>query len=208
MALPPSKPRGYFEKLLAVDCETTGLTFGVDDPSIGHQAVSWGMIVTDFKTLKPIDELYVEIKWNAESKAARKKDPSFGKRAEEIHGLSYEYLEKNALSEEEAVVEIMNFLLPHWGPTSCIPLLGHNVVTFDLWFLKRTTRPYGIELKHGSRHYDTNTISGICWGEFNSDDLFTACGLGEREAHNALEDARNSLESARLTRMIFNEGLK
>ena len=208
MTLPKSKPRGYFEKLLAIDCETTGLTFGGDDPSVGHQAVSWGLIVTDFKTLKPIDELYIEIKWNDTSKAARKKDPSFGKRAEEIHGLSYDYLEKNGMSEEEAVVEIMNFLLPNWSPETCIPLLGHNVIAFDMWFLKRMTRAHGINLKHGSRHYDTNTIGGLCWREFNSDDLFSACGLGQRNDHNALEDAKCSLESARITRMIFEEGLK
>jgi len=208
MALPKSKPRGYFEKLLALDCETTGLTFGGDDPSVGHQAVSWGLIVTDFKTLQPIEELYVEVKWNDISKAARKKDPSFGKRAEEIHGLTYEYLEKNGLDEEEAVVQMVSMIMKHWGPTSCIPLLGHNVVSFDMWFLKRMTRAYDINLKHGARHFDTNTIGGICWQNFNSDDLFASCGFEDRGEHNALDDAKNSLESARLTRMIFNEGLK
>ena len=208
MPLPKSKPRGYFEKLLALDCETTGLTFGGDDPSIGHQAVSWGLIITDFKTLKPIEELYVEIKWNDISKAARKKDPAFGKRAEEIHGLTYDYLEKNGVDEEEAVVQLVSMIMKYWSPESCIPLLGHNVIAFDMWFLKRMTRAHGISLKHGARHYDTNTLAGMCWQEFNSDDLFNACGLETRGSHNALEDAKHSLESARITRMIFQEGLK
>ena len=208
MPLPKSKPRGYFEKILTIDCETTGLTFGGDDPSVGHQAISWGAIVTDFKTLEPVEELYIEVKWNDQSKAARAKDPSFGKRAEQIHGLTYNYLEENGVDEEEAVVQLVSMLMKYWSPDSCIPLLGHNVIAFDMWFLKRMTRAHGINLKHGSRHYDTNTVAGLCWEEFNSDDLFAACGLEDRGDHNALEDARNSLESARLTRMIFKEGLK
>ena len=49
-----NKPRGYFEKILAMDCETSGLNFNAVDPSDGFQSVSWGFAVADAQTLKPI----------------------------------------------------------------------------------------------------------------------------------------------------------
>lgn len=208
MASPKDKPRGYFEKLLAMDCETTGLTFNSDDPSVGHQAISWGLIVADAATLKPIEELYLEIKWNEDSVAARQKDPSFGKRAEQVHGLSKSYLDENGITETEAVEKIGSLIMKYWGPEVSIRTLGHNVATFDLWFFKRLFRKFGIELKFGNRHYDTNSIGFATFGTFNSDDLFEACGLNARGDHNALHDAKYALESARRIKLIFNKGLE
>ena len=84
------KPRGYFEKLLAMDCETTGLAINKDDPSYNpdtkeeYQAVSWGLVVADAATLKPIEKMYIEIQWNGTS--------VWDNRAQKIHGLSREHL--------------------------------------------------------------------------------------------------------------------
>jgi len=82
-----NEPRGYFEKLLAMDCETTGLKYNADDPSGGYQAVSWGLIVANALTLKPIEEMYIEIKWNGMS--------TWSQEAEQVHGLTKEHLNKN-----------------------------------------------------------------------------------------------------------------
>jgi hypothetical protein len=207
MSTVDDKPIGYFEKVLAIDCESTGLVFNSDDPSVGHQSVSWGFVVADGKTLKPIEELYVEIKWNEETKLARKKDSTFGKKAETVHGLTYEYLEENGLTEEEAVAQIATLILKYWGPENKICLLGHNVVTFDLWFLKRLFRTFEIELRFGNRHVDTNSVGYVNWETYTSDELFETVGLPVRGEHNALDDAKYSLESARRTRLIFNKAL-
>lgn len=194
------KPRGYFEKILAIDCETSGLKFNADDSSEGFQSVSWGMIVADAKTLKPIEELYLEIKWNGESE--------WSERAQQVHGLSKEYLEENGVSEEEAVVAIGNLIAKHWGPEVSIRCLGHNVATFDIWFLKRLFRKFGMELKFGNRHIDTSTIGFVNWNVFTSDELFEVVGLPVRGEHNSLEDARMSLEAARRTRVLFQTVLE
>lgn len=198
------KPTGYFEKLLAMDCETTGLDWNGDDPSNGHQAVSWGFIVADGKTLKPIEELYVEIKWNDESKAARKADPEFGKEAGRIHGLTYDYLEQNGVTEEEAVVLIANMIIKYWGPTCLIKALGHNVQMFDIPFLRAMFKRHGIVLPLGSRHYDSNSAGFIAVGSYTSDALFDTMGFDSRDSHNALEDTRMSLESCRRIRLIWD----
>lgn len=200
------KPRGYFERVLAVDCETTGLAVNQDDPSYNpktgeeYQAISWGLIVADAQTLTPIEEMYVETQWNGVS--------VWDDRAQKIHGLSKEYLEKNGFTEQETVEAIGTLIMKYWGPTVSIRTLGHNVVSFDIWFLKRLFRRHDIELRFGSRHIDTSTLGFVNWGTFNSDDLFSAVGFDARGDHNALDDARMSLESARVTKLIFNKCLE
>jgi len=203
MSSPKDKPRGYFKYLLTIDCETTGLNFETDDPSDGQQTVSWGVIVADATTLKPVEDLYVEIKWNEESIRKREEDPSFGKKAEKIHGLTQDYLEQNGVTEEEAVTQIANLILKYWGPTVSVRTLGHNVHTFDMPFLRSMFRRVGIELKFGNRHYDTNSLGFMVYETFNSDDLFSIIGFDERGQHNALEDAHMALKSARVTRKLF-----
>lgn len=199
--------RGYFQFLLAIDCETSGMFYNNDDPSYDpktgqtFQSVSWGLIVADGLSLEPIDSKYIEIKWNGESLWSQK--------AQEVHGLSLDYLEKNGLTEEEAVVEIGELILKYWGPDGNIRCLGHNVVTFDLWFLKRLTRKFDINLKFGSRHIDTCSIGFATVGAYNSDDLFETLGFGSRDQHrhNALDDARLALRSVQMIRKLWNKSI-
>lgn len=202
-----TKPRGYFEKVLAIDVETSGLVFShdSDDPSINsetgetYQIVSIGLIVASSLTFKPIEELYLEIKWDGVSKWSTK--------AEAVHGLSKEYLEQNGVSAEEAVEAIGNLILDYWGTDSPVCLLGHNVSSFDIWFFKRLLRSVGINLRFGSRTVDTNAIGLATFGTFNSDDLFELVGMGVRDPakHNALDDARMALAVCRFTKELWTE---
>lgn len=214
MATQKGKPKGYFQHVLAIDCETTGLCYNNDSPVYNpqtgerHQTVSWGIIVADALTLKPVEELYVEIKWNEESKKQRKINPEFGKSAEKIHGLTRSYLNKNGIDEEEAVLKIGELVLKYWGPTVCVRTLGHNVHLFDLLFLRDMFDRHGIKLNHGNRHYDTNSAGFLTFGTWNSNDLFSVVGFEERKDHNALDDAKMALESARIIRMLFQRCLE
>lgn len=214
MATQKGKPRGSFDYMLAIDCETTGLCLNyetpVANPKTGerHQAISWGIIVADAKTLKPIEKLYIEVKWNKASKAQRKEDSSFGTKAEQIHGLDFQYLEKNGVTEEEAVIQIGNLIVKYWGPTVSIRTLGHNVHLFDLPFLRDLFERMGVPLSFGNRHYDTNSIGFATLGTFNSDDLFEAVGFEKRGDHNALTDAEQALEATRIIRTIFRSALE
>jgi hypothetical protein len=191
--------KGWFGKVLAMDCETSGINVNSDDPSVGYQAVSWGLVVADAETLKVIDELYVEIKWNGEAK--------WEKKAEAVHGLSKEHLDVNGLSEEEAVVEIANFVYKHWPPDAefssqrSIRCLGHNVATFDVWFMRQLFRKFEMEFKTGNRFIDTSTLSWAVFDCFNSDDAFELVGV-ERKEHNALEDAKASLALTKMVRTL------
>ena len=196
--------RGFFSKVLAMDCETSGLNGKNHDPSIGYQAVSWGFVVADADTLQPIDKLYIEIKWNGEA--------AWEKKAEAIHGLSKEYLEVNGVSEQEALVEIANFIYKHWDPNSefssqrCVRCLGHNVATFDVWFLRQLFEKFEMPLITGNRFIDTSTIAWAVFDCFNSDDAFELIGV-ERKLHNSLEDAEASLALVRTTRQLSRKML-
>lgn len=194
------KPRGYFEYVLAFDSETTGVAVGQLDPTTRadgeyYQMVSAAFILADVKTLKPIDRLYVEIKWNGESR--------WESGAESVHGLSKEYLEKNGMSEEEAVVEIGNFLLKYYSPESDIRLLGHNVATFDRYFLSHLFERHGIKLKFGNRHIDSFALGVTLLEAYNSDDLFETLGMKSRDAHNAMEDTEMTLKAVRMMKKMF-----
>lgn len=196
------KPRGYFKYILAMDCESTGLFFNNDDPSIEgdayHMAVSWGLIVLDADTLAEVDRLYVEIKWDGKS--------AWDDGAEKVHGLSKEHLDKNGMSEEDACCAIANLIVKYWGNTPIVTL-GHNVVTFDLYFLKNMMRRQGIELIFGNRHIDTNSVGFVSMSTYNSDELFEVMGLEERTLHNALEDIELTVEVCRRIRMITDSAL-
>lgn len=196
-----TKPKGYFDYFLSVDCETSGMAFNEDDPSINtktgqvYQSVSWGLVVVDATTLKTVEELYIEIKWDGESE--------WDKRAENVHGLSLAYLEENGMTSEEAVVAIAGLILKYWGPDVPVCLAGHNVQTFDMFFLKRLLRSQGIEIKFGNRHICTNTLGATVWKTFNSDDLFDIVGYPHRNTHNALDDARAVLHTLQVTRRLW-----
>lgn len=204
MGTPEGKAVGSFNYVLCIDCETTGLSFNSDDPSEDHQAVSWGIIVANADTLLPEEELYIEVKWNEHSKQMKLEDVNFGKEAEEIHGLTFDYLEQNGVTEEEASIQIASLILKYWGPSVSVKTLGHNVHMFDMPFLRAMFRRVGIDVQFGARHYDTNSMGFAAFGVFNSSDLFKLVGYNDRGKHNALEDARMALGSARAIRLIVN----
>lgn len=202
------KPRGYIEKFLILDCETSGFAYNEDDPSYDsqaqeeYQAVSWGFIVASAITLKPIEELYVEVKWNGEAK--------WSKEAERIHGLSLSHLEKNGVTSEEAALMIGKLVIKHWGPDSPVHLCGHNVMTFDRWFFKRQLHRHGLtKIRIANKSIDTNAIGFAAWNTHNSDDLFEAVGLPPRDPsqHNSLEDARACLQVLQTTRSVVQRCL-
>jgi len=202
------KPKGYFKYVLAIDSETTGFNKGTGNIYEGHQAVSWGIIVANAETLEEVEKLYVEIKWNDESKAVREADPEFGVVAEGIHGLTFEYLEENGITEVEAVVLIANLIIKYWGPTVSIHALGHNVASFDVPFMKDMFTRYGVDIKFSGRNLDSSTAGYLVVRSYTSDSLFETMGYDARGSHNSLIDAEMSLGSMRMLMQICDARIK
>lgn len=196
--------KGHFPYILALDSETSGLALGSSDPTKDarngktYQAVSWGFIVADTHTLKPVKELYLEIQFDPKHE--------WSQRAEEVHGLSREYLAANGVTKEEAVLQITDLLLEFWDPKQPISLLGHNVGSFDLYFLKALLSEFDIHPRFSHRIVDTNSIGFACLETYTSDQLFETLLLdGKRDPskHNALSDARMALNVVSMVRKLW-----
>lgn len=197
-------PKGYFNRILAMDCESSGIFFKPNpardpaDPSSRYQCVSWGMMVLD-ENFNALDELYVEIQWDGKSK--------WDKKAQAVHGLSKEYLAENGKPFDEAYVEIVNFIFKWFGNTPVVTL-GHNSISFDLEFLRSDTKELGLELKFGNRHLDSNTLGVTLFQTYTSDQMFEALGQTDRgDSHNALDDIKRTVEVFRVARAIAKKVL-
>jgi oligoribonuclease (3'-5' exoribonuclease) len=193
-----NKPKGYCDIMLGMDCETTGLSFQSDDPSVGFQAISFGFVVVSTKTLKIIDKLYVEIKWDRVS--------TWNDGAEAVHGLSREYLNEHGMTSEEAAILIGEFIFKYWNNTTIMPL-GHNV-HFDVCFLKQLMRANGIELKFTNRMVDSFSVGFTNAMLWNSDELFKFASNSVRKDHNAMEDIMLTVKALRTFRVIFDNLLE
>ena len=196
-----SKTRAAFDLCLATDAETSGIALGCVDPTFNpetgerYQALSFGFVVADVRTFKPVDELYIEIQYD-ESKYV------WSEGAQRVHGLTQEYLKANALSRQEAAFKVKEFIEKYFGPFETIRklvLLGQNVATFDRYFLIDLLETIGEPPQFGNRHIDTFSLGIGTLGVFSSDELFEVLGLQrDPNKHNALEDTKHALKAARL----------
>ena len=191
------KKSAKYDKILALDVETSGINFKSNDPSENYQIVSIGLIVADTDKFNPIEELYLEIKWN--------KEDQWDDRAESIHCLSRNYLENNAMDEKDAVEEIALFLDKHFGIDHAISCLGQNVGTFDVLFLKRLLKKYKLPFKFAARHLDTFSLSISTVGAYSSDELFNIMGFENRTSHNSLDDAKMALRSVKIISKMWKD---
>jgi DNA polymerase III epsilon subunit-like protein len=183
---------------LLIDWETTGSNFG-GDSSIDYQGITFGAVVFDTTTFEEVDALYRELHFD-DSKY------KWTDGAEKIHGKSREYLAEHGVPREEALADLMELILKYWAPGSKILVAGHNV-SFDNDFTTQLFRDFGLDesLKFHHVVVDTSGISFVCIGEYKSDAVFKILGgLGDRGAHNALEDSRATLAVLRTVRQVFD----
>lgn len=186
-----------FEKILATDVETSGLTKGGCDPSINHQIISIGMIVASTSDFKPQAELYLEIQHNGKDK--------WDSYAEAIHGLSKQHLKEHGSTEEAAAEKIAMFLYEHFGTERAITCLGQNVGSFDVMFIKKLLNKYDVPFKFSHRQMDTFSLSMPTVGAYSSDELFEIMGFPDRGKHNALDDARMALKSVHIINKMWKK---
>lgn len=194
--------RGKFDVVFAVDCETSGINYErgkCRNVTTNYQSISWGIIAARADNFKKIDEMYVEIQYNP-------KKYLWDTRAENVHGLSKDYLKENGETEEDAAAMIGEFIAEYLDDLNKpIVLLGHNVATFDKLFLEKLLHGNDLPFKFAHRSLDTFSLSMATVKEYNSDDLFDAFGLDERGYHNALDDADNALQVFRKVNLIWDK---
>jgi DNA polymerase III alpha subunit (gram-positive type) len=181
---------------LCIDWESSGADFGGKNAE-KYQGISVGAIIFDTKTFAEIDRLYLEIQFDASKY-------SWAADAQNIHGLSREYLAANGLKREDACLQLAEFFLKYFGPNAKIVYAGHNTI-FDIEFTEQLFNDFGLELSRYHVMIDTAPLSLIAFGTHKSNHLFEIMGLTERQNHNAMEDASMTLQVLRDFRSIFNE---
>lgn len=195
---------------LCIDWETSGATWG-GDSSIKYQGISFGAIIFDTETFTEVESMYCLVKFNPDKY-------EWTEGAQKIHGLTIEHLEKHGLSQEDAAVQLIELIVKYFGTDSKVMLLGHNP-EFDRRFtnqlLNSVEFEFSVERKneeftHIPLHHvilDTSALGYITMGLYKSDLLFERMGFEERGDHNALVDARQTLETCKIIRAAFNEAL-
>lgn len=195
---------------LCIDWETSGSSWG-GDSSKEYQGLSFGAIVFNTEDFSPVEKLYHEIKFNPEKY-------KWNDSAQDIHGMSREYLDKHGVSQEDAAVALAELILKYWGPDSKVMLLGHNP-EFDRRFTNQLLNSIEIEFSVEKEtqfsswiqlHHvilDTSACGFITLGLFKSDLIFEKIGFEERGKHNALDDAERTLETCAAIRQIMKIGI-
>lgn len=187
---------------LWIDWETTGADFdaGYDKITKKYQGISFGVVIADNETLEEVDSLYCELKFDASKY-------QWTDGAAKIHGLTREYLEEHGTEREDALAALLELILKYIGADNKICVGGHNV-DFDIAFTNQLASDFGIDLKFHHVKLETSGASFIAIGKYRSDDVFTFFGGAERGAHNALDDARMALASARGIKQLVQAALE
>lgn len=184
---------------LAIDWETTGSNFG-GDSTIDYQGIAYGAVIFDTETFEPVESLYRELQFD-DTKY------KWTDGAEKIHGLSREHLAANGIPREEALCDLLELIMKYIGTESKIMFLGHNV-DFDIMFTQQLADDFEVELKVHHVKLETSGTGFILSGKYKSNDVFELFTGRVREgAHNALDDAMITLETARNMRLIASEVL-
>ena len=185
---------------ICIDWETTGSNFGGDSTE-DYQGIAYGAVIFDTETFEPVETLYREIHFD-ETKY------KWTDGAEKIHGLSREHLAANGVTREEALTDLLDLILRYIGTESKIMFLGHNV-DFDICFTQQLARDFGIELKIHHVKLETSGTAFMLIGKYRSNDVFEFfTGVVRDGAHNALDDALITLETARNMRALITAALE
>jgi DNA polymerase III epsilon subunit-like protein len=194
---------------LCIDWETSGAAFGKDSSKL-FQGISFGAIVFRTADFSPVEKLYRMVKFD-ETKWA------WSDEAEKIHGLSREKLEAEGVNAAEAAGDLAELILRYFGNTK-VMFLGHNP-EFDRRFTNQLLMNLNIEFSTEritqseawiEVHHvmlDTSALGMITLGLFKSDLLFDRLGFAERGAHNALQDAEQTLETCAAIRQLVQLGM-
>ena len=84
--------------------------------------------------------------------------------------------------------------------------IGHSV-DFDIAFTQQILEDHDIHIKVHPIRFDTRSFAQALLGISKSDDLFALMGFPERTGHNAMEDCIYTVESLRIIKEIFTNGL-
>lgn len=184
--------------IIAMDTETSGAVFGNMQETVKqYQLLSVGLLLID-DSFNVHDELYVEFKVDDTKR--------WSNEAQDVHGLTKEYLNQYGMNEEDALVKIGSFMAKYFDLSQQILVAGHRV-DFDVHFIRGLFRKYEMDIFFDDRKIDLLPAAYITTGLIKSDDIFSVLLGNKRGSHNALEDIRLTVQAMKSIREIFMLGL-
>jgi DNA polymerase III alpha subunit (gram-positive type) len=174
-------------KGICIDVETSGT-----NPH-KHQIVSIGAAIFDTNSFEIIDVLYVELKPDA--------DYEWSKAAENVHGLTRDYLEANGVSQEEAVTLLGSLIYEHIG-TGKVMLSAHHA-NFDKSFIDALFEKFYMTINWHHVILDMAPIYAAMCGIYTSDDIFEMNGFDIRGDHNSLDDVVMTITSIKNLKQLL-----
>lgn len=190
--------------ILCVDVETSGIAFNgrtpvYDESSKEQYAVIQLAAVLLHKTsLREVSSFSRFIRFNS-------KIFNWSISAQNVHGKSIPFLDKNGVEEKEAAYEFFQWL--DSNDIDCfkpIFLMGHNVRSFDAFFLKDMFDRHSLRLQFAARTFDSAALC-LLHDVDDSTELFKKLGIVRGNNHDALEDVRATAEAFRRTKKVIHE---
>lgn len=200
---------------LWLDWETSGADFTKSYPEQAkiYQGIQLGLVIADNETFEEVASTKITIKFDSKYKWEDK--------AQQIHGLSREYLEEHGCTREEAAIAVIEFMLEHFNKDVLFMLVdgpvdrnshrvcfgGHNL-EFDISHFKALLEEVGFGVDEHHVKLNTTVLGFHATGMYRSDDLFQLFGAEKRGDHDALEDTRQALAVARGIKALITAGLE
>src|SRR3990167_704278 len=140
----------YDMKYIAYDFETTGLDYAKDQP------VEIGAITVDDQTGETAQyDIFIKIAAPLSEDTKR------------ITGITDEMLAAKGVALEGAMKALFKIMgLRPDGFDAAVTIIGHNIIGFDNWFLKKYAEKYGYAFPERERFFDTaGEFRGLLLGE-------------------------------------------
>ncbi len=187
------------DRVFITDWETSGLRdlYNTSFHS-GAQGIQFGgCVVEDIShSWTIVDEIQFDVKWMGDVYP----DLTWNDEAEKIHGLSKEYL-ANKKTPEETAMPFQLFIERNFKDSGKVMMGGFNP-HFDEYFTyqfmtmaKLRSSPIGFHY----RMLDMQTLGTTLLGLSTTNEVFKKIGVNFRGKHNALQDARLTVDAFRMT---------
>jgi len=150
--------------------ETNGVNFDTSTRDIndGYRVVSVGLVACN-ENFEVQDEIII-FNYDVDSTDTEK-----------YHGISNKFLSKYGVSEEEVAVEVSQFIISNTNVNRPIKLIGHNIATFSLPFLKQLLLDHDMSIQFSSNTIDTYSMLIGTMGEYSLSDVVEAFATEDQD---------------------------
>lgn len=172
--------------IICFDLETGGLPNKTSQAFLDVPMVETAMVVIDLETLSIVEKV------SAILQDDYKEGLTYAQQAEDVHGITKEIRKEKGLLLKDVYKMWLDLFKKYKNPRQLCTLAGHNIVGFDVPFIKNFFLYMNDDLDNYVKFYiDTMQFAHMAAIEQQDYKLGTCCGLAGVDlvnAHRALDD--------------------